>query len=518
MRLNQAILGLGVLVGGCAAGCQIVIDVGDWVVVETDATSTGGAAGSGGSGGAPACMPGEIQSCYDGPPDTAEVGACRAGVQTCMKEGTGFGLCEKQALPTPELCASPADENCDGYDCGIWSAIFGDGSAQEVQDVDVDADGNIIVVGRFSGSMSFGGDQLKSMAGNDLFVAKFDAGGKHLWSKQYGDSADLSHVRAAVDGAGNIFLAGTFAGSIPLNSKTLYASQGSIFTIKLKPEGGPAWGRTWTGDVVFGVDVVVTPAGAPVLVGRFYTSVKFVHVLTAAGAGTVFVAKLLGSNGDPEWDASYEEAIEIEGNGLGVDSAGNVYVAGGVGPFSSIPKVPECVSGTYVAKFTPTGMSEWTTCLLAVAGATPSIALDPDQNIFVGSGNGTSLSKLDPGGGLVWHKQFVTADSEYPSLRVALTKSGEVVLALAADGKPDLGGGPLQGSGLNDVFVARYKNDGSYLWAKVYGNAASQRGPFVAACPDETVALGCTIDGNIDFGMGKLQSLGADIAIAKLGR
>jgi len=50
-------------------------------------------------------------SCYDGPADTASVGACVAGTQTCT-DGQ-YGTCDGQVLPTTEICDA-LDNDCDG--------------------------------------------------------------------------------------------------------------------------------------------------------------------------------------------------------------------------------------------------------------------------------------------------------------------------------------------------------------------------------------------------------------------
>jgi hypothetical protein len=49
--------------------------------------------------------------CYDGPPGTAGVGRCRAGVQTCA--AGDYGSCVGQVLPATEVC-NGADDDCDG--------------------------------------------------------------------------------------------------------------------------------------------------------------------------------------------------------------------------------------------------------------------------------------------------------------------------------------------------------------------------------------------------------------------
>ncbi|MEZ4441324.1 MAG: MopE-related protein, partial [Polyangiaceae bacterium] len=61
-----------------------------------------------------ACTPGDVQSCYSGPPATASIGVCAPGVHVCDTDGLGFGPCAGEVLPGAEDCASPVDDDCDG--------------------------------------------------------------------------------------------------------------------------------------------------------------------------------------------------------------------------------------------------------------------------------------------------------------------------------------------------------------------------------------------------------------------
>ena len=80
-----------------------------------------------------------------------------------------------------------------------WSRSFGDASTQRVNAVAVDAMGAVFVTGSFSGTTDFGGGPLDA-AGNDtdLFVAKYDTNGDHLWSRRFGDSSRQSGLAIAV--------------------------------------------------------------------------------------------------------------------------------------------------------------------------------------------------------------------------------------------------------------------------------------------------------------------------------
>lgn len=80
-----------------------------------DASDAGDTSDSGSEADvAPACTPLSTEPCYTGPAGTLGVGACKAGTKTCAEDGSGFGACIGQVLPTPETCNTPEDDDCDG--------------------------------------------------------------------------------------------------------------------------------------------------------------------------------------------------------------------------------------------------------------------------------------------------------------------------------------------------------------------------------------------------------------------
>ena len=73
------------------------------------------------------CTPGDTRSCYEGPSGTEGVGVCKAGVSTCVEDGTDWSECKGQVLPTNEICSNGIDENCDGEDMTLENAVDYDG-------------------------------------------------------------------------------------------------------------------------------------------------------------------------------------------------------------------------------------------------------------------------------------------------------------------------------------------------------------------------------------------------------
>jgi hypothetical protein len=60
------------------------------------------------------CTPGATQPCYDGAPNTENVGTCIGGIETCNPNGLGWGTCIGQVLPVTEVCADGLDNDCNG--------------------------------------------------------------------------------------------------------------------------------------------------------------------------------------------------------------------------------------------------------------------------------------------------------------------------------------------------------------------------------------------------------------------
>lgn len=60
------------------------------------------------------CIPNLTRSCYSGPNGTRGVGACKAGTHRCNADGTGFGPCTNEVVPSSDVCSNDVDDDCNG--------------------------------------------------------------------------------------------------------------------------------------------------------------------------------------------------------------------------------------------------------------------------------------------------------------------------------------------------------------------------------------------------------------------
>ncbi|AUX41599.1 hypothetical protein SOCE26_030200 [Sorangium cellulosum] len=270
----------------------------------------------------------------------------------------------------------------------LWVQPLGGKGPQAATGVAASEDGQIVVAGRFSGAMAIGSDRLESDGGSDVFVASFDEAGNPLWSRRFGDGFDQQARAVALDGLGNVLVVGDFAGEIDLGGGPLRtAGDFDVFVASFNALGKHRWSKRF-GDAgpQRAVAVAVDGAGNVTVGGEFRGTVDLGGGPRQAGAGTaVFVAQL-DAKGEHRWS----RAIGERGASLGqllVDGAGNVIVTGGFSDQAELAGAPLVSAGEtdiFVAKLDPEGGYRWSH---RFGGAEPDwatgAALDENEQVFV---------------------------------------------------------------------------------------------------------------------------------------
>ena len=503
----------------------------------------GGVGGSAGGGGM-ACLPGEEMACYSGPPGTAGMGACKEGVQTCNAQGSGYGLCFGETIPSPESCATLADEDCDGnggISCpgGVWGRVFGDAGAQAGFSVTSTPAGEVLLAGRFGGSVNFGGGALQSAGELDVFVAKLDASSGHLWSRQlFGDEPNEDRTPSiAADAAGGVVLTSGFTTSVDMGAGVVKsAGDSDILLAKYDAAGNHVWSKHF-GDASSQIPrgIAVDPAGHTIVAGSFEGTVDFGGgPLTALGID-VFVAKFDAAGGHV-FSKRLGGALVDDASAVAVDASGNILLAGhfeGNVDFGGGPLTSAGGADIFVLKLNPSGAHVWSKAgggdvtsfvdLAAgpsgevIAGGYSQAAVDFGGGPLVSAGSlDIFIAKLDANGGHAWSYRFGDAAAQL-GLGVAVDAGGNAAITGRFKGAADFGLGPLVSAGGDDVFVAKLAPSGSPLWSQRYGEMLGQNGRDVAFDAAGYVLITGWMSGTADFGSGPLLGAGGtDVLLARL--
>ncbi|MDY0151476.1 MAG: SBBP repeat-containing protein [Candidatus Cloacimonas sp.] len=423
----------------------------------------------------------------------------------------------------------------------LYAQKAGGTSDDQGKAIATDSTGNSYVTGYFSGTASFGSISLNSSGGSDIFVAKQDSNGNWLWAKNAGGSYYDNGYGIAVDDAGNVYLTGNFKGTSSFGSTSLTCSliYSNIFVAKLDSNGNWLWAKQAGGpNDDYGNGIAVDSSGNVYLDRKSVVTSSFGSTsLTVIGSSDVFVAKLDG-NGNWLWAKNAGGSYSDRGNGIAVDSSGNVYLTGYFYESASFGSTSLSGSGYYdiiVAKLDSNGNWLWAKKAGGLYDDRGSgIAVDGAGNVYMtgyfsgtasfgstslaGSGSYSDIfvAKLDSNGNWLWAKQAGGSSDEY-GYGIAVHSSGDVYLTGYFSGNASFGSTSLTSSGGYDIFVAKLDSNGNWLWAKQAGGSNDDYGNGIAVDSSGNVYLTGYFYESASFGSTSLTGSGYyDIFVAKL--
>ncbi len=173
-----------------------------------------------------------------------------------------------------------------------WSKGFGTGGQNFAEAVATDSSDNVVITGAFDSNINFGGDQLASVGDRDVFVAKFDSDGAHVFSQRHGDQKRQTAAAVACDDADNVIFTGNLDGSMSFGGPTVDGvGGGDLFVTKLNSSAAYRWAQSFGDtDLQEGLAVATGPGGKVFVTGKFEGELDFgSDTLTSAGSTDIFV-------------------------------------------------------------------------------------------------------------------------------------------------------------------------------------------------------------------------------------
>jgi hypothetical protein len=226
-----------------------------------------------------------------------------------------------------------------------WTDTWGGSSDEYAGGLGVDAAGNIYMGGTFGSDCDFDpsvGQHIVSAVGWDNFILKFTSSGTFLWVKTWtmGATEDELVDNIATTPSGDIWMCGYFEGTGDFDPDPTKIDQHASLGMKdawvsrFDSNGNFKWARTWgeAGDDDKAMAVIPDAIGNCYITGCFYNTVDFdpgagVHEIPSAGGSDAFLLEL-DPNGSYVWSGTMGGAYEDTGQGVAVDSLGNVLIVG----------------------------------------------------------------------------------------------------------------------------------------------------------------------------------------------
>jgi chitodextrinase len=324
----------------------------------------------------------------------------------------------------------------------LWAKRYGGTSSDIGYAIAVDGNGRVDIGGVFGASVSFGGSTLTASGNSDMFLAQLDANGNHQWSKNFGGTMDDAINALTADATGNVYITGFFRGTANFGGATLkvpFDSDLDVYVAKFNSAGSHLWSKNFTNDGnERGYAIVLSPGGDVTIGGSFSNTVNFgTGDLTSVNAMTdAFVARF-ANDGTARWAKqmgapSGNEAVR----GVASDSAGNIYAAGTLNLAADLGTgtVSPALGGSdgFLIKYAASnGAVQW-----ADRSGGPGndyqygVAVDAANNVFVGGtfeqtttfGGSKTLTSAGQGdvymtkyastGAMTWARRFGGASSE----------------------------------------------------------------------------------------------------------
>jgi hypothetical protein len=345
-----------------------------------------------------------------------------------------------------------------------------------------------------------------------------------VWMNHYGDAEDQHATALAVNGAGDIALAGTAKGTINFGNIpwTGSTTDTDVVVAKISSEGQAQWSRRY-GDSCDqrGGAVALAPSGDVLLAGDFCGKMSFGNttVETKGGEIDLFVA-LIDELGEDVYSRSFGGAGAQIARAAAVDTKGNAVIVGSFDKAfdDGTGEAPSAgMDDVFVIKLDPNGKVLWTKRFGGpAADLARTVAVDEAGNIVVGGSFGDSVDfgggpltagaghssgfvvELDPGGKHLWSKSFGT-DADAVVNGVAVGPSGNIAATGFFVGTADFGSGPSPSAGAEDVFLAMMNSAGNPVWGRTFGGAQSQRATGVTFGVHGDLTISGTSDETFDL-------------------
>jgi hypothetical protein len=447
----------------------------------------------------------------------------------------GAGACKfPPPLDVPDELddAGAADADVDGP---VGPTFVRSYSAPSVEfGVFVAADDDGIV---FGGVTNDGIEVASGAVVRPFFAAKVDGNGRHVWSRSFQDSPN----DAVIDRFGNAYIVGGTSGPLNVGGGTITPTDRDMFIAKYDPSGNHLWSRAFGGtSSQEGWRIAVMPDDDIVVCGDYYGSAALGGA-SLGGHGLnntdVFVSKLSRSDGAHRWSIGFGSAGGEQCRGLVATATGQLAVFGSYdGEFSVGGRVHPSAGSTdlFAVGLTMAGSVAWSERFggvgfdeLASASVSTSgdalIAGNFAEDFMMGSflldnearGDGLVARISTATGSVAWAKTVSGARDE--SVGGATAMGNQVIIAGTINGPARVGAWPLTPSAQWSVFTARLRfADGEAISAQAFdGWATSIRSTVTQG----TVVLTGGNGEAIDFGVGLAQhgpDLDLDVFLARI--
>lgn len=243
----------------------------------------------------------------------------------------------------------------------IWVVKAGGVKNDVANSIGLDKSENIIITGDFSGNAVFDDKQISSSGGTDVFIAKYNNSGNIIWVNSIGNADNNSGNLVSVTNKDDLFLTGVDFNPVRYNPQTMIIGYYNVFLSKYDALGKLIWSKRISSKsniYVYGAYADIT--GNCYITG-IYSDTSYFDKITLCNINQkedVYLSKY-SPNGDCLWSKSGSAIDNSEGRSITPYSDNNIYCLGNFKATIEFGKnvlsIEKGVESVFVAKFDANG-------------------------------------------------------------------------------------------------------------------------------------------------------------------
>ena len=390
------------------------------------------------------------------------------------------------------------------YPFSRWADTWGANNRDEGTGIAVDNSGNAYVIGY----------QIPIAGTQSIFIRKYNSSGSLLWTQTYYSNNSVSAENIAINGMGNLYIIGTFTGTMDFNPNTgisnvTSAGSEDAFLLKLTGNGEFVWVKTFgsTGRDN-GSGITIDADQNIYIAGLFAGSVDFnPGVGVDIKSGNLFVTRL---NSDESYAWTYTASGDQNDyiNSITTDHKQGLYFTGTCNNVGNVDfgSGYNLIAGNpfaYIAHLNTNGTILWVNQYKTTYVSGDCVAADSLGNAYmVGRyANQIYVQKVQDSGVNI-NNIFLGNTSSEQAFGVTIDQYDNIYVTGKNEQSisPVLGWGDIFSGSASDIFLISYNSNLIFRWGtRLVGTGSLDQGSAVAIAQDLSVYVTGYFQGTAHF-------------------